>query len=699
MQHIVVGHGEIDLPDIVKIEKEDGEKDPVAYNFKIVACHECDFKSYSKEEFRNHVCSHMFTYKKCRKALPKYRYKDIEGGSTEDEMQKKMIEKKMLQSIRDRERYNKNKETNGKYILPPGFSSRLHLLNVLSNIWRSLGNGIWSSFNHHQLCKHSEQCEFCYVRNLSIRTSAGRKKSRNNLEPYEIQTLLDILGGEDLRFKQMVTESFSFMGECEPTIASSSYFLEVSEDNCEDSNLSDIIKISSDLRNLQDKKIIFIFFEKATKIELEDTLVFNSLEFKYACHVQEMNSSNEYKCHFLHNKRIACDDKGAIMPSSTSDNENIKFVVLIKDSMNSDVPRELTYGDTAMKWIKNKSFQAMDKQKYEEHMKKRKGYHIKYSNKRKFEECEDNTSDEVNGEKKKSFHCTFETCSKSFYTKQNLETHNFVHTGIKPFKCEECSKSFSTKQFLKTHYIVHTGIKPFKCDECSKSFSTKQNLLTHKQTHTGIKPYLCDECPKAFSTKQIMQTHKLIHSRNKPFNSGILNKDKHKRKFEESEDNTSDEVKGENKKSFQCTFEMCSKSFYTEQNLKTHIAVHTGIKPFKCDECSKSFSTKHTLLTHKQLHTGIKPFQCEECSISFSTKHTLLIHKQIHTGIKPFHCDECSKSFSTKQTLLTHKQIHTGIKPYLCDECPKTFSTKQILENHKLIHSRIKPFNSGKISK
>merc|ERR1719509_137806 len=274
-----------------------------------------------------------------------------------------MMQKKMIQRIRDRDRYNKNKETNKKYTLPPGISSRIHFLNVLSNIWRSLGNGIWSNFNHHQLCKHSLHCAFCYVRNLSIRT-AGKKKSRNNLEPHEIQTFLDILGGEDASFKQMVSKSISIISQSEPTVSSSCCFLEVAEDNCINSNLSDIIEKSSNLQNLQDKTVIFIFFEKATKVELDDTFVLNSIEFKYGCHIQEMNSTNEYKCHFLHNNRIVCDDKGATMPSSTSDNENIKLVVLIKDSLNSDVPREFTYGDAAMKWIKKKSLQAMDKKKY-----------------------------------------------------------------------------------------------------------------------------------------------------------------------------------------------------------------------------------------------------------------------------------------------------------------------------------------------
>jgi len=123
------------------------------------------------------------------------------------------------------------------------------------------------------------------------------------------------------------------------------------------------------------------------------------------------------------------------------------------------------------------------------------------------------------GEKKSSFLCTFETCSKSFSTKQHLKSHICVHTGIKPYNCDKCSKSFSSKHQLKIHIHVHTGVKPYKCDSCQKTFATKQHLQTHKTIHSGIRSYKCDKCPKAFTRKQHLKTHKLIHSRNKPLNS------------------------------------------------------------------------------------------------------------------------------------------------------------------------------------
>ncbi|XP_031415538.1 myoneurin-like isoform X2 [Clupea harengus] len=91
--------------------------------------------------------------------------------------------------------------------------------------------------------------------------------------------------------------------------------------------------------------------------------------------------------------------------------------------------------------------------------------------------------------KSKKYVCRF--CGKAFAGQSNLEAHQRVHTGEKPFHCLTCGKLFSEAGNLKKHQRVHTGEKPYTCGRCGKRFAWICNLRTHQQSAAcgGISEY------------------------------------------------------------------------------------------------------------------------------------------------------------------------------------------------------------------
>ena len=107
------------------------------------------------------------------------------------------------------------------------------------------------------------------------------------------------------------------------------------------------------------------------------------------------------------------------------------------------------------------------------------------------------------------------------------------------------------------------------------------------------------------------------------------------------------------------------------------MAVHTGVRPFKCKFCDKGFTERNKLINHLKGHGIENP----EMMVEKVAKNEDDATSQQQSGGKHV-CTECNRSFVSPWKLKRHQTIHTGKKPFFCKICEKAFAEKNKLENH-----------------
>nr|XP_033784040.1 zinc finger protein 408 [Geotrypetes seraphini] len=299
------------------------------------------------------------------------------------------------------------------------------------------------------------------------------------------------------------------------------------------------------------------------------------------------------------------------------------------------------------------------------------------------QKCSVYRSGEQRNTSKQKYYC--QDCGKAFSQLCHLKKHSFIHSGHKPFLCTECGKSYTSEESFKAHILFHQGLRPYECRQCDKAYGTKRDLKEHEILHTGQRPFRCDECGKAFTRRPSLRIHKKIHQvkvqtpeSNKMYKCAIC-----ERELANPSSLRNHMRLHTGEKPYICSY--CGREFRQKSNLRGHLRLHTGEKPYKCQFCGDAFPQMPELRRHLISHTG-EAHLCTICGKELKDPHTLRAHERLHTGERPFKCEQCGKAYPMATKLRRHQKSHLQEKSYKCKQCGLSYALMQSLIRHQHVH-------------